>query len=188
MCLLNRSILIHVSGSVSAFKACSLLSALVKKGARVRISLSKGGERFVGPASFEGLSGQGVLRSLWEGDPDYVPHITLAQKETDLILAYPASANCINRLAAGLADDLFGALFLANNFHKPVWIAPAMNSEMFAHPALRESLEKLERWGCRILPTGKGPMACGSEGEGRLWEPEEMVRELERYFREEAHG
>ncbi|MDC7221340.1 MAG: bifunctional phosphopantothenoylcysteine decarboxylase/phosphopantothenate--cysteine ligase CoaBC [Spirochaetales bacterium] len=186
MSLLDKNILIHVSGSISAYKACSLVSSLKKRGAQVRVSLSDGGKRFVGKTTFEGLTGEGVYDSLWEGKPDFVPHITLAQNWADLLLVYPASANTINRLAGGMADDLFGGLFLANNFHKPVWIAPAMNSEMFSHRAVQESLEKLTRWGCRILPTGEGLMACGTRGKGRLWEPEDTLKEIEGLFRREA--
>jgi phosphopantothenoylcysteine decarboxylase / phosphopantothenate---cysteine ligase len=182
MSLINKKILIHVTGSISAFKACTLVSSLKKEGAQVRVSLSSDGERFVGGTSFEGLTGEPLLNSLWTGQPDPVPHITLAQNWADLLLVYPASAHTINRLASGLSDDLFGAVFLANNFRKPVWIAPAMNSEMFAHPALRESQEKLTRWGCRILPTGEGRMACGSVGKGRLWEPEKVLEALKEHF------
>jgi len=106
-------------------------------------------------------------------------HIRLAEW-ADLILLYPASANRITRLRAGLADDLIGAVFLANNFRTPCWIAPAMNLNMLRHPAVSEALDVLQNWGCRILPTGKGRQACGGEGEGRLCEPEtvlEMIRE-----------
>lgn len=178
MSLSDRKVLLHVSASISAFKACSLASTLVKKGITVRASFSRDVEKFVGKATFEGITGEPVYDSQWKGEPDFVPHITLAQNWADLLLVYPASANTINRLAAGLADDLFGAVFLANNFNKPVWIAPAMNSEMFAHPAVQESLEKLKRWGGRILPTGEGRMACGTTGPGRLWEPENMAEEV----------
>lgn len=173
------NILIHLTGSISCYKGCSLISRLVQSGWNVQTSLSAGGARFIGPATLEGLTGRSVLTDLFGGVPDYIPHITLSQKWADLILIYPASANCLNRLAAGLADDLFGAVFLANNFQKPVWVAPAMNSDMFAHPAVRESLEKLERWGCRILPTEKGRLACGTTGPGKLLDPETLFGELE---------
>lgn len=170
MCRAN--ILLHLSGSVSAYKACSLGSLLAAAGFEVQATSSKAALRFIGPAALEALTKRPVLTDLFGGEPDFVPHITLAQKWADLILAYPASANLVNRLAAGLAEDLFGAVCLANNFRKPLWIAPAMNAEMFAHPAVTESLAKLERWGARILPTGEGRLACGEVGKGRLIEPE----------------
>ena len=105
-------------------------------------------------------------------------HIKLTEW-ADLMILYPASANRITRLRAGLADDLTGAMFLANNFRKPWWIAPAMNSNMFEHPAVTGALEELAGWGCRILGTGTGRLACGSVGAGRLMEPEEVFRLME---------
>ncbi len=162
------NILLHLSGSISCYKACALASRLVAEGYTVQSTVSQGALRFIGTASLEGLTGRPVLTDLFGGRPDYTPHITLAHNWADLILAYPASANLLNRLAAGLCDDLFGALCLANNFRKPLWLAPAMNCEMFAHPAVRASLEKLRQWGATILPTEAGRLACGAVGEGRL--------------------
>lgn len=171
----SANILLHVSGSISAFKACSLSSLLVKAGCTVQVTASASGLRFAGQAALEGITRREVLTDIFASKPDTVPHITLAQKWADIIIVYPASANLINRLACGLADDLFGAIFLANNFRKPVLLAPAMNAEMFAHPAVRESLEKLERWGTVILPTEEGFLACGTTGNGRLIEPEDAL-------------
>jgi phosphopantothenoylcysteine decarboxylase len=174
------NVLIHLSGSISCFKACTLASLLVKEGYTVQTTASEAALKFVGKATLEGITGQVVLTDLFGGVPDYTPHITLAQRWADLILAYPASANLLNRLAAGLCDDLFGAICLANNFHTPLWLAPAMNSEMFAHPAVCESIRKLESWGALVLPTEEGRLACGSIGPGRLLAPEivlEMIKE-----------
>jgi phosphopantothenoylcysteine decarboxylase len=173
-------ILLHISGSISAFKAASLASMLVKSDYQVQTSLSTGGEKFIGKATLSGITGRKVLTDMWEEYPDSVPHITLAREWADFILVYPASANCINCLAAGLADDVFGAIFLANNGKSPVWIAPAMNSHMLAHPAVQKGLETLENWGCRILGTDSGRMACGTEGAGRLLEPEDVFALIEK--------
>lgn len=171
---MSRSeILLMVSGSIAAFKAASLASRLVKDGYGVQAVLSSGGEKFVGAATFEGITGRPVLGDLW-APGRAMDHIELVDR-FDLLLVYPASANTIARLRAGLADDLTGCLFLANNFRKPWWIAPAMNSEMFAHPAVYGALAELESWGCRVLPTGEGRMACGTSGPGRLLEPDEMA-------------
>ena len=166
-------VLLMVSGSIAAFKAAALASRLVQDGHGVQTVLSAGGAKFVGPATFEGITGRPVLGELWTPGRA-MDHIELVD-HFDLLLVYPASANTITRLRAGLADDLAGCLFLANNFRKPWWIAPAMNSEMFAHPAVAGALAELERWGCRILPTGEGRMACGTTGPGRLLEPEEAA-------------
>ncbi len=169
----RTEILLMVSGSIAAFKAAALASRLVQDGYGVQTVLSAGGEKFVGAATFEGITGRPVLGDLW-APGRAMDHIELVD-QADLFLLYPASANTITRLRAGLADDLAGCLFLANNFRKPWWIAPAMNSEMFAHPAVSGALTELAGWGCRILPTGDGRMACGTSGPGRVLEPDEVA-------------
>ena len=177
----DKKILLHVTGSISCYKACELTSLLVKQGAQVQVTMSQGALRFLQPAVFEGLSRREALTpDMFARKPDCIPHITLAQNWADAIVVYPASANCITRLAAGLCDDLFGAVFLANNFARPVLLAPAMNSNMFAHPAVQEALQRLENWGTKILPTDEGRLACGTVGKGKLIQPErvlEFIRE-----------
>jgi phosphopantothenoylcysteine decarboxylase/phosphopantothenate--cysteine ligase len=109
-------------------------------------------------------------------------HIHLA-KWADLALVAPASANTINRLAQGLSlggNDPIGTLFLAWDLKKPYWIAPAMNQQMFQHPATQAALAKLEGWGVRILPADEGHQACGDIGPGRLLEPERMFELIEK--------
>jgi len=167
----QSKILLQITGSIAAFKAASLASMLVDAGHEVQCVLSDGGRRFVGETTFEGLTHRRVLGELFESGHAH-DHIRLAEW-ADLLLLYPASANHITRLRSGLADDLIGCLFLANNFRTPYWIAPAMNSHMLAHPAMVEALSVLENWGCRILPTGSGRLACGETGNGRLLEPDE---------------
>lgn len=171
-------ILLHVSGSISCYKSCELISRLSKKGHEIKVTASKGALEFVGKASFEGLSHNPIHTGMFN-DEDPIPHINLAQNWADLIIAYPASADCINRLAAGLCDDLFGAICLANNFIHPLLIAPAMNTQMFLHPAVQESLAKLKSWGAEILPCGEGDLACGTKGTGRLIEPVDAVKIIE---------
>ena len=169
----NPRIVLMVSGSIAAFKAASLASQLVQDDFEVQVVLSSGARKFVGEATFEGLTGRKVLGDLFEpGEAmDHIERVDWA----DLLLIYPCSANTLTRLRAGHADDLAGCLFLANNFRKPWWIAPAMNGNMFAHPAITSSLETLSEWGCRILPTGEGRLACGDTGYGRVLEPEKVV-------------
>ena len=175
---MGKNILLNVTGSISCYKACALTSLLTKKGYSVKVIQTEDSMKFVGKASFEGLSHNKVLTSMFEGD-DPIPHINLAQNWADLIISYPASANTINRLASGLADDLFGAVCLANNFEKPLLIAPAMNTNMFRHPSVQESLKKLESWGAKILPCGEGELACGTTGIGRLLEAEDAFKYIE---------
>jgi phosphopantothenoylcysteine decarboxylase/phosphopantothenate--cysteine ligase len=170
----NPRILLQVTGSIAAFKAAALASLLTQDGFEVQCVASEGGLRFIGEPTLEGLTGRAVLTDMFERGRA-LEHISLVDW-ADLLLVYPATANHISRLRAGLADDLIGTLFLANNFRKPYWLAPAMNSHMFEHPAIREALATLEDWGCRVLPTGEGRMACGTVGYGRLLEPEAVAR------------
>jgi phosphopantothenoylcysteine decarboxylase/phosphopantothenate--cysteine ligase len=166
-------ILLIVSGSIAAFKAAALTSQLVQSGYEVQAVLTAGGRYFVGETTFEGLTGRPVPADLFEPGRA-MDHISLVE-QADLVLVYPASANTITRLRAGLADDLAGCLFLANNFRKPWWIAPAMNSNMIDHPAVEDALRVLEQWGCRVLPGAEGRLACGDTGPGRVAEPEDVA-------------
>lgn len=169
----KAKVLLQITGSIAAFKAAALASLMTQDGYEVQCVASEGGLRFIGEATLEGLTGRAVVSDLFERGRA-LEHISLVDW-ADLMLVYPATANHITRLRAGMADDLIGCLFLANNFRKPYWVAPAMNSHMFAHPAVSEALSILEGWGCRILPTGEGRLACGTVGYGRLLEPEPMA-------------
>jgi phosphopantothenoylcysteine decarboxylase len=173
----SKNVVLMISGSIAAFKAASLASLATKKGWNVQCVTSDGGRRFLGDSTLEGLTGHPVLTDMFECGRA-LDHIKLADW-ADLMVLYPASANRLTRLRAGLADDLIGALFLVNNFRKPWLIAPAMNSNMIEHPAVTDALSVLEGWGCRILPTGEGRLACGTVGYGRLLEPEDAFALIE---------
>ncbi len=163
-----------LTGSISCYKACFAISRLVQAGVEVRTVATPAALKFVGSATLEGLTGQAVAGDLWEPGKA-MDHINLA-RWADLALVAPATANTINRLASGLADDLSGSLFLAWEIRKkPWWIAPAMNVAMFNHALTQASLAKLASLGVRVLPTGEGALACGEEGPGRLLEPEQLV-------------
>lgn len=169
-------ILFQLTGSIACFKACELISRLVKRGAAVETVASEGALRFVGAATLEGLTGRRPFTDLYEAGRT-MDHIRLA-RWADVALLCPATANSLNRLAAGLADDAIGALFLAWEIASKPWlIAPAMNATMWDHPASRASRERLAGFGARILPVGEGRLACGEQGDGRLLE----VDELEKY-------
>ena len=177
----GKNILLYVSGSISCFKACSLISLLTKNNFDVRVIASRDSFNFIGKASLEGLSHHKVHTDMFN-DEFEIPHIELAQKWADLIIAYPASADCINRLASGLCDDLFGAVCIANNYKKPLWLSPAMNTQMYLHPAVQSSLEKLKSWGTVILESPAGHLACGDDGKGRLLEPQDAFIKIKEYF------
>ncbi|MFP4209251.1 MAG: flavoprotein [Wenzhouxiangella sp.] len=169
----KADILLAVSGSIAAFKAASLTSMLVQNGYDVQVVLTPGGRHFIGAATFEGLTGREVRCDLFAAG-QAMDHIQLVDW-ADLVLVYPCSASMLAKLRAGRAEDLTSSLFLANNFRKPWWLAPAMNSNMFAHPAVVENLETLTGWGCRLLPPAAGRMACGDRGPGRLIEPQDAA-------------
>ncbi len=166
-----------LTGSISCYKACFAISRLVQAGIEVRTVATPSALQFIGKSTLEGLTGQPVASDLWESGKA-MDHINLA-RWADLALVAPATANTLNRLSAGLADDLVGSLFLAWEIQKkPWWVAPAMNVAMFNHPLTQASLKKLTDTGVRVLPTGSGALACGEEGEGRLLEPEQLVTEV----------
>lgn len=167
-------LLFLLSGSISCYKACHAISRLVQAKVEVQTVATAGALRFIGAATLEGLTGRAPFTDLWENGRA-MDHIDLA-RWADLALVCPASANTLNRLAAGLADDPVGALFLAWELqNKPWWVAPAMNSSMLAHPATQASLQKLTTMGVRVLPPDSGALACGEIGAGRLMEPETVV-------------
>lgn len=177
------NILLCVSGSIACYKAAALTSMLVKNGHSVKVAATENALKFVGRATFEGLCHNKLLSDLFSDD-DPVEHITLSQKWADVIIAYPASADMINKAAAGFADSLFGALVLANNYKKPLLIAPAMNTQMLLNPASQKSLSQLKEWGAQILPSGEGALACGAVGTGRLIEPSEAFEFIKTALKE----
>jgi phosphopantothenoylcysteine decarboxylase/phosphopantothenate--cysteine ligase len=173
----SPNVLFLLSGSIACYKACTVVSRLAQAGVTVQTVATPAALKFVGAATLEGLSGRPVFSDLWEPGRA-LDHIELA-RAADLALVCPATANTVNRHAAGLADDPIGALFLAWELkQKPWWLAPAMNHRMWQHPATVASLEKLRGWGARVLDPIDGPHACGEGGPGRLAEPEAIAAEV----------
>ena len=166
------NILIAVSGSIAAYKAADLTSKLVQDGFDVDCLATGMALEFIGRSALEGITRKPLNTDMFE-KPSEISHISLAEW-ADLVIVYPASADVIARLRTGRAEDLLSALFLASNFSSPWWIAPAMNSRMLAHPAVQENLQVLSAWGCRILPTEEGRMACGTTGSGKLLAPQQV--------------
>lgn len=173
----EQQILFQLTGSIACFKACELISRLVKRGFAVQTVASVAALRFVGAATLEGLTGRTPFSDLYAAGRT-MDHIHLA-RWADVALLCPATANSMNRLAAGLADDAIGALFLAWEFGtKPYLVAPAMNATMWDHPATRAARARLTEFGARVLSVGEGSLACGETGEGRLLEVAEIEDEL----------
>ncbi len=170
------NVLFQLSGSIACYKACSVVSGLVRDGHTVQCVASESALKFVGAATLEGLSGRELLTETFQPGR-WMEHIEL-NRWADLSLLCPATANRINKMAAGIADDLLGNLWLTHDFAKPLVIAPAMNTKMWTHPITQSSLEKLESLGVKVLKPGAGNLACGDIGEGRLMEPDEILSAL----------
>lgn len=165
-----------MSGSIACYKACQVISRLVQMGHEVQVVATPAALQFVGTATLEGLSGRKVLSDLWDRG-HAMDHIHLV-READLILAAPATANLINKMSNGLADDLMTTLFLAHDFKRPFLLAPAMNTTMYFHPTTQESLTRLTKMGVEILETASGVLACGETGPGKLLDPDLILKEV----------
>lgn len=171
-----KKILILMTGSIAAYKVCSLISKLVQNDFEVRVVMSSAAQKFIGPTTIEGLIGTKPYLETFE--PGHaMEHIHLA-RWADLILMAPATAHTINKIGYGLGDDLITTLFLAHDFQKPFLIAPAMNTKMYLHPTTQSSIQKLKNMGLNILETASGVLACGEVGYGRLLEPDLMYGEV----------
>lgn len=180
-------VLLVVSGSISAFKSASLVSAMQKSGRfEVRVVMTNSAKQLIGESTLEALSRNPVASDLWQNG-EVMEHIELG-KWADLLLVYPATANLINSWAHGLASDLAGTLYLAFPADKDVWIAPAMNQRMLAHPATEESISLLRKRGAKFLDPKSGRLACGEVGDGRLIEPEEVFEELSLAYNQSWDG
>lgn len=166
-------VVLGVTGCIGAYKAALVLRILQEAGAEVRVVMTASAQQFVGPLTFEALSGNPVVTTMWEPNPaGDIRHITLA-RWGDVLVVAPATANALARFANGICDDFLSTLYVSTT--TPVLVAPAMNVEMWRHPATRENLERLRSRGVHIVEPGSGYLACGEVGEGRLAEPEEIV-------------
>lgn len=178
--LLGKQIVLGVSGGIAAYKAAALTSKLTQAGARVHVILTQSAQQFVQPLTFQALSHLPVYTDTFtEPDPHVISHIDLADK-ADLVVIAPATANIIGKMANGIADDMLTTTLLATK--APVMIAPAMNVNMYEHPAVVANMDKLVGYGYQFVEPGVGLLACGWIGKGRLAEPEEIVEAIARHF------
>ncbi len=172
----NYKILFKITGSIAAYKSAYLISKLVQNGFEVRVVVTESALKFIGKATLEGLTGNRVYTDSFE-EREMMSHINLV-KWADFTIVCPASANTINKMANGIADNLLTSLFMAHNWSKPYLLAPAMNTSMYNHPATQESLVKLSNWGVEVLPVAEGNLACGDIGRGKLLEPDEIYQKI----------
>jgi phosphopantothenoylcysteine decarboxylase / phosphopantothenate---cysteine ligase len=178
--MLNKKILLCVTGGIAVFKAAALTSKLTQAGADVRVILSESATKFVTPLTFQALSHNDVYTDTFdEKDSKKIAHIDLADW-ADLIIVAPATANVIGKLASGIADNMITTTLLAAT--SPVWIAPAMNVHMYEHPAVQRNMKLLAEFGYSFIEAGEGYLACGYVGKGRLEEPEAIVSRVMNYF------
>ncbi len=165
---------LSVTGCIAAYKAVEVLRGLQKRGASVRVVMTRHATEFVGPLTFQSISGFPVITEMFAptDDPE-IKHIQLAQS-IDLLLVAPATANTLAKFANGIADDFLSTLYISTT--APVLVAPAMNVEMWAHPATRENVRRLRDRGVHFIDPDEGYLACRTVGAGRLAEPDEIVR------------
>lgn len=178
-------IILGVTGCIGAYKAAEILRGLQQAGAQVRVVMTRHACEFVRPLTFEALSGEPVIVGMFER-PSYaaIEHISVA-READLLLVAPATANIMAKFAHGLADDFLSTLYLSNT--NPVLLAPAMNVEMWNHPATQANIAALRARGVEFVDPGSGYQACGEVGMGRLAEPEEVVKRALAVATRKAH-
>ncbi len=173
----GKRILLVISGGIAAYKSLELIRRLRERGATVRCVISAAGTEFVTPLSVASLSGEKVYSDLFSlTEETEMGHIRLS-READLVVVAPASADLLAKMAAGLANDLASATLLATD--KPVLVAPAMNSRMWAHSATQRNLRTLEADGVLRVGPEPGDLACGEEGEGRMAEPPQILAAIE---------
>ena len=173
---INPHILLGVSGGIAAYKSAELVRLLRKQGAEVRVVMTQSATQFIGPLTFQALSGHPVHSELLDADEENaMGHIHLA-RWADLLLIAPATANLMAKLSHGLADDLLSTLYLAATC--PVYIAPAMNQAMWNKAVTQENIAKLLRHGVRLIGPEQGDQACGETGLGRMSEPAAICRHL----------
>lgn len=167
------NVVVGVTGSIAAYKACELVRLLVKRGDDVHVVMTEHARAFVTPLTFQTLSRNPVECDLFEDPQDWKPgHVSLAAA-ADLVVVAPATANILAKMAHGIADDLLSSTLLATK--APVVVAPAMNTGMWENPATQANVAALAARGVRVVQPGTGELACGTAGAGRMAEPSEIL-------------
>jgi phosphopantothenoylcysteine decarboxylase/phosphopantothenate--cysteine ligase len=181
--LAGKHLVLGLSGGIACYKAAELCRALVKAGATVQVVMTDAAAQFITPVTMQALSGRPVYTSQWDArEGNNMAHINLS-RQADAIVVAPASADFMSKLLHGGADELLSLMCLARPIDKvPLILSPAMNREMWAHPATQRNVAQLRSDGATVLDVGIGDQACGESGDGRMLEPEELLYELIRFF------
>lgn len=183
MDLSGKHIVLGLTGGIACYKAAELCRALIKQGATVQVVMTEAAAQFITPVTMQALSNRPVFDSQWDArERNNMPHINLS-READAILIAPCSADFMAKLLHGRADDLLSLMCLARPVDSvPLLIAPAMNREMWAHPATQRNLAQLQADGATLLGVGSGFQACGETGDGRMLEPQELLEDVIAFF------
>ncbi len=185
--LAGKHIVLGLSGGIACYKSAELCRALIKEGATVQVVMTESAEQFITPVTMQALSNRPVFTSQWDarsagGIANNMPHINLS-REAHAILIAPCSADFMAKLVQGRADDLLSLMCLARPIDSvPLLVAPAMNREMWAHPATQRNMAQLAKDGTMILGVGTGDQACGETGDGRMLEPLELLEDVIAFF------
>ncbi|MEY2621553.1 MAG: bifunctional phosphopantothenoylcysteine decarboxylase/phosphopantothenate--cysteine ligase CoaBC [Pseudomonadota bacterium] len=185
--LANKRIILGLSGGIACYKAAELCRAMIKEGASVQVVMTEAAAQFITPVTMQALSNHPVYTSQWDArEPNNMAHINLG-READAILIAPASADFMAKLLHGRADELLSLMCLARPIDRvPLLLAPAMNREMWAHPATRRNVDQLVSDGTVVLGVGQGEQACGETGDGRMLEPDEILQDLIAHFQPQS--
>ena len=183
MDLSGKHIVLGLTGGIACYKAAELCRALIKQGATVQVVMTDAAAQFITPVTMQALSNRPVYDSQWDArERNNMPHINLS-READAILIAPCSADFMAKLLHGRADDLLSLMCLARPIDSvPLLVAPAMNREMWAHPATQRNLAQLQADGATLLGVGSGFQACGETGDGRMLEPQELLEDVIAFF------
>ncbi len=181
--LAGKHIVLGLTGGIACYKSAELCRLFVKAGATVQVVMTESAEQFMTPVTMQALSGRPVYSSQWDArEPNNMPHINLS-READAIVLAPCSADFIARLVQGRSDELLSLLCLARPRERvPLLIAPAMNREMWMHPATQRNLAQVAADGATVLGVGNGWQACGETGDGRMLEPAQLLEDITAFF------
>jgi len=185
--LAGKHIVLGLSGGIACYKSAELCRAFVREGATVQVVMTDAAEEFITRVTMQALAGRPVYTSQWDGrEPNTMPHINLT-READAVVIAPASGDFIAKLAQGRADDLLSLMCLARPLARvPLLLAPAMNREMWSHPATQRNMQQAAQDGATFLGVGNGFQACGETGDGRMLEPHELLEDIVAFLQPKA--